>query len=82
MPRNLAIGVLRGVSKVPKSSQHSKYGTKPRPGRRQSKNISALVSAPPVSAEKVLSPQPVLTQTQPVLTPSEPDSGAGQQSDE
>ena len=72
MPRNLAVGVLRGVGKVPRGGQHSKYGTKPRPGRRQSKNISALVSAQKVPAGVVVPSQPVSTQAQPVLTQAEP----------
>ena len=40
MPRNLAVGVLRGVAKVPRQSPASKYGTRPRPGRRLSKALS------------------------------------------
>ena len=78
MPRNLAVGVLRGVGKVPKGGQHSKYGTKPRPGRRQSKNITTLGSTSKVSTGIVVSARPVLTkaksvpaQAEPVLTQAE-----------
>ena len=81
MPRNLAVGVLRGVGKVPRGGQHSKYGTKPRPGRRQSKNISTLVSTPKVSAHPVLpkvklvskQAEPVLTQAELVQPQAEPE---------
>ena len=75
------MGVLRGVAKVPRSPA-SKYGTRPRPGRRHNKPVSSGPLSPPLLPPIEVSADPPVISAEPVMTQAEPGAGAGQQSDE
>ena len=77
------MGVLRGVAKVPRTTT-SKYGTRPRPGRRQNKPVSSGSVLPPVLVSAVTPELEVVSaeRAEAVLTQAEAGAGAGQQSEE